>query len=354
MQISFKEKDSTIAMLNDQLKKHQTLLASTRRQLIIKSSQFERLRKEFFVSNKKHLSTTEQKETPDKSSLLAAQIEVRSILLPTPSNQDLSDDTNDSMDVENDKDSNLVPEANLYNKELAILNADEKMSADEPEKEAINKDYHKDDLVSEQVETTNTSEVNLVPEANSISQKDDESAIFNADEKMSASEPEKEAINKDSLNDYFISELVETTNTSVVNPVLEANSISQQDNEIAILIAVENISTDETKKEDNHKDDIISEQEAIVTKEVVKPDQTVVSEPSITSEPEQNEQDKEALTVTESEVITAQTSDLQEQSQYPCDDFTASETSTGDDICEDKTDTITETNTELLDWFLQQ
>ena len=286
----------------------------------MKSSQFERLRKEFIVSNKKTLSTTEQKVTADKSSLLAAKIEtqVKGTVLPTPSNKDLTD--NYSMDVENAKDSNLVPEANpgiAKNIESAVLNAGEKISG----KEAINKDNHKDDLISEQVETTHTSVVNLVPEANSISQKDKESAVLHAGEKISADEPEKEAINKDNLKDDLLSKQVETTNNSRVS--------------------------------------IADPKEAIVTNVIVTPDQTVVSEPSITSEPEHKEQVKEALTVTESEINTAQTSVFQEQSKYPCVGLTTSETSIPEDLSDDKTganepDTITETNTELLDWFLQQ
>ena len=85
-------------MLNKELKSNQNLLASARREISQKTIKYEKLIKEFNASK-----STRAQEIPTnslESQAITPETELSDIVVPKPSNKDLTDISDEAMDVE--------------------------------------------------------------------------------------------------------------------------------------------------------------------------------------------------------------------------------------------------------------
>ena len=274
-------------MLNKELKSNQNLLASARRDISQKTTKYEKLIKEFNASK-----STRAQEIPTnslESQAITPETELADIVVPKPSNKDLTDITNEAMDVEAAAVSALLAsDAEVI--ELSALD----ISADEPESpEAM-----RERIMAEIRAIAYPSPVGEPPKAgSSIDTTEAEIVDINSEE---ASTSVEKAVSEDEANENEPEEMTESEPILACEPDVVDSSTQQISSEIASesrtdqsptaqelsTTGLPEVNTEEVEEASTSVEKAVSEDEASIDNENVKPEEMTEYEPISACQPD--------------------------------------------------------------------
>ena len=274
-------------MLNKELKSNQNLLASARRDISQKTTKYEKLIKEFNASK-----STRAQEIPTnslESQAITPETELSDIVVPKPSNKDLTDISDEAMDVEAAAVSALLAsDAEVI--ELSALD----ISADEPESpEAM-----RERIMAEIRAIAYPSPVGEPPKAgSSIDTTEAEIVDINSEE---ASTSVEKAVSEDEANENEPEVMTESEPILACEPDVVDSSTQQISSEIASesrtdqsptaqelsTTGLPEVNTEEVEEASTSVEKAVSEDEASIDNENVKPEEMTESEPVSACQPD--------------------------------------------------------------------